>query len=1084
MKRATASMIVVFLALGIWSVVETSALGQEAPEETPPWRTLYTGDECDGENVIALWQFRPGLETVDNSGNGHDLTLHGDSAFVPGGVFGSCLESVTADVKNDKKQGASCRNHPDLSPGGAFTLEAWYKANPEMADHPTSFLLDKKYYHYAKDLPKANCDYCLYLSKRPGGKYKIVAYLGFGRDSATYSSKELPFVPDQWQHVAFIYDGAGTGRFFLDGALVGRTTHEGRYGSVHTGFPGHIDQVRISRGIVPFFTGSIEVSMGGGRAAFVRMEPDCRLKVRVVNDTATPLVRARLGVSLGGLDRSVAVEPVAPGESHTISVPVDTTVKPGKYAVALTVKGTLGGKQVSVQEEQVVTIVPRPLPNTMPVVMWGGGDLPTLADVGFTHHLIHLVDYQKVWDAGTVTDAMSSGRTEELMATLDSHLAAGVAGCVYTYPGRWLAKRKELFEKFQRVDRAGVSCGHENICATFPEAKTFAYNVGASIARTFGGHPALQMSLVHSEIRDGTSLCFHDHDREACKKATGNDIPRRAVGKGGVRYSVLPTFPTDRIVPDDDRLLTFYKWFWREGDGWNGLHSDVHRGLKSTGRSDLCTFFDPAVRVPSVWGSGGKVDVVSQWTYSYPDPIKIGQATDELFAMAAGQPGQQVMKMTQIIWYRSGTAPKLPEDEAQYAPWEKEIPDARFVTISPDHMREAFWSKISRPIRGIMYHGWGSLVKSDHGGYRFTNPETRGVLTELVRDVVRPLGPTLLQVPDRPSDVAVLASFASQMYASRGTRGWSGSWEADMHLILQWAHLQPEIVFDETVLRDGLDKFRVLVMPSCDVLTASVAAKVRAFQERGGLIVSDEHLAPGITPDIMIETIRRKDPADQAKVALQAKAAALRADLDAFYARYGDASDQDTVIRFRRYASTDYLFALNDKRTFGTYVGHHGKVMEKGLPNAAEISVRRPSGHVYDLLAHQEVRVKRAGDKLTFNAAFEPGSGKVFMITERPVEELSVTAPVTATLKGTLTIDVAVLGKDGKPVDAVVPVRIAVLDPEGVAADLSGHYGAKDGRVNVTIALAPNDLVGDWTIDVQDLASGRTARRKLVVTGE
>ena len=59
------------------------------------------------------------------------------------------------------------------------------------------------------------------------------------------------------------------------------------------------------------------------------------------------------------------------------------------------------------------------------------------------------------------------------------------------------------------------------------------------------------------------------------------------------------------------------------------------------------TFFDPAVRVPSLWGSGGGVDVISQWTSS--QPIKIGQATDELFAMAAGRPGQRVMKMTQVI---------------------------------------------------------------------------------------------------------------------------------------------------------------------------------------------------------------------------------------------------------------------------------------------------------------------------------------------------------------------------------------------------------------------------------------------------
>jgi hypothetical protein len=169
---------------------------------------------------------------------------------------------------------------------------------------------------------------------------------------------------------------------------------------------------------------------------------------------------------------------------------------------------------------------------------------------------------------------------------------------------------------------------------------------------------------------------------------------------------------------------------------------------------------------------------VSHWTYSYPDPLKIGQVADALSAMAAGRPGQQVMKMTQIIWYRSQTAPELPADEAEHTAWEKAQPEARFITIAPDHLREAFWAKIARPIRGIMYHGWGSLVDAgDDHAYRYTNPKTKEVLTELLHSVVQPLGPTFLQVPDRAADVALLESFSSQVFAGRGSSGWGRSWE-------------------------------------------------------------------------------------------------------------------------------------------------------------------------------------------------------------------------------------------------------------------------------------------------------------------
>ena len=111
--------------------------------------------------------------------------------------------------------------------------------------------------------------------------------------------------------------------------------------------------------------------------------------------------------------------------------------------------------------------------------------------------------------------------------------------------------------------------------------------------------------------------------------------PRRSAA-GDCRTERSPNFPADRVIPDDFPLYVFYRWYWKVGDGWNGLNTALHRGLKSTGRRDFWTYHDPAVRVASVYGSGGEADIVSQWTYSYPDPIRIAVATDELLAMAGG----------------------------------------------------------------------------------------------------------------------------------------------------------------------------------------------------------------------------------------------------------------------------------------------------------------------------------------------------------------------------------------------------------------------------------------------------------------
>lgn len=1082
-----------------WLMLAAGPTAWAAEAGPEPWRELYTGDEATGPRTIGLWQFLPGQEARDSSGRGHDLTLRGDARWVATGPLGGALESFRAGTDDDRPQGAVARDADDLSPAGAFTLEAWVMAKTEMDQQPNVFLFDKKYFNYVRDVPQANWDYCLYLERSGPHRRRLRASLGYGQDSDFVAGPEIALEPGQWVHIAYTYDGAGRSRFFVNGVLAGKTEVPGRgavapgrydltigdrYGSTHSGFPGFIAQARLSDGIVPYFTGGLTVGVGQNRSAFVRMEQDVALAVVLGNDTPDMMTGGQARMTLAGRTNEVALPELAPNADYAIPVAFNTALRPGDYALQVQASASGSGRQWQVEKQLTVTIVPRRLPHQMPVLMWGSGDLARLKSMGFTHELIHLVDEARIWQNGKPGPALSPSGIAEQGAFLDDLLRQGLYGAVYLYPGSWVTGDAERRAKYNRVDRAGQERAADNVCGNFPEVQQLCYNVGASVAQTFGHYPALDASLVHSEVRDASDLCFHQHDRQLCREATGQDIPDEVAGKNGLSYRRIKGFPANRVIKDDDRILSFYRWFWKTGDGWNRLHSEVSRGLKSTGRTDLWTFFDPAVRVLDTWGSGGDVDVISQWTYSYPDPIKIGQATDELFAMAEGKPGQQVMKMTQIIWYRSGTAPELPDDESQRAAWEREKPEAPFITIAPDHMREAFWSKVSRPIRGIMYHGWGSLVETGttNQGYVFTNPKTADVLTELTHEVVQPLGPTLLQVPDRPADVALLESFSSQIFAGRGSYGWSESWEASMHLVLQWAHLQPRVVFDETVVRDGLDQYKVLVMPFCDVLTESVVARVKAFQRRGGIVVADEYLCPAILPDIVIPSYKRTGKAQEDKAALQALAADLRRELDPFYSRYGDSSDPDLVLRFRRAGASDYVFVLNDKRTYGDYVGHHGKVMEKGLPLSGTVSLQRTGAAVYDLLQRQAVPVKRSSTGIEWEASLAPGAGTVYLVTPRPIEAVRLQAADAVRRGRALEIAVSVVDSGGAPVRAVVPLKLAITDPHGQEAEFSGYYGAANGSLRVRLDLAANDEPGMWTIRAQELASGRSARHRFTVS--
>ncbi|HQH70144.1 MAG TPA: hypothetical protein PK166_17245, partial [Candidatus Hydrogenedentes bacterium] len=747
MRTITSGLIVVV------SVAFTcGAFGQSAE----PWQASYAGEDANGGHVVALWSFdESGDSVADMSGKGHAGVMQG-AVWRPDGRFGGCVESFRGWPVEDVRHAIQVKDAPSLSPEGAFTIEMWVCPAETFDGYDEAFIVDKKYV--------AHADYQWVLEKAGAlGQRSMRVCLGFGTGSDTWRSSEPAlFARDVWSHIAFSYDGAGTVQFFQDGRSLGKATKPGRgsicpgdhflslgdrVGSYYHGFPGRMDEIRITGGVREFRP--LTVAAEHARTAYLRMEPSPLLQFRLTNMRRESLAGITATVNVPGLpQQAYAVPELAGGATHLLEYSFDTRLRPGTYPVSVECRFGEGADAWVSRESFEVDLVPRKPPFRMPVIMWGLGgtdsvteNLPTLKDIGFTHCLGLRCDYQRIWDAGTPVAAVSD---EELAASrrmLDQALVNDLGIVIGLGIGHWLEGKPELL----RVDRAGKPYEAANICCNFPPLAAFAQNVGASVAQTFGAFPAFNAAMINTEVRDGTQVCFHDHDRELYRAETGKEVPEAVARKNGVAYANIEGFPASRVVPDDDELLQFYRWFWRKGDGWNGFHSAVNNGLKSTGRPDLWSYFDPAVRVPPLWGSGGNVDFLSHWTYTYPDPVRIGLTADELFAMAKGGPeGQDVMKMTQIIWYRSQTAPPAEKAGAAAAssPWEDRDPDANYITIAPMHLKEAFWTKIARPVKGIMYHGWQSLVPTEGASaYRFTHPETRYALKELIAGVIRPLGP-------------------------------------------------------------------------------------------------------------------------------------------------------------------------------------------------------------------------------------------------------------------------------------------------------------------------------------------------------
>ena len=805
-----------------------------------------------------------------------------------------------------------------------------------------------------------------------------------------------------------------------------------------------------------------------GRKAFVRDEKDAVLKVVVQAPEKQALPAMEMTGTLA--DRPIETIKIAPleaGAKAELRIPVETRLTVGKYPVVLTLTGE--GLDHPGKLKAELLIAPR-LPDQMPVVSWG-------------YDLFHHKDLQEVGYTHSVSEYWKTRDFAASSPYLDEMLFDGFRGLDNKATARAFLKEKD---PPMRLMRSGQPYPGKSLNASDPGLQARARAMAEERGAVLREYPAIEGALINSEIRDSTLISFDPRSKAAFQAYAGYPIPQEAEDKRGIHYSAIRNFPISRVVPENDPVLTFYKWFWKDGDGWNVMNSRMAEGFHAGMKRPVWTFYDPTVRVPPVWGSGGKVDVLNHWVYATPDPINIGAVTSELQAMGKGDPDQKIMNMTQIIVYRSAIAPAgmkvTPEPE-----WVKKFPKAAYVSIPPDAMSIAVWTQISRHVQGIMFHGITSLMKNKRtdrtfSTYKLTNPGAGDALKEILVNVVRPLGPALKRVPERKSEVAILESFASAMYAQRATWG-SNGWPFQLHLAMLWGNLAPSVVYDETIVRDGLDGIKVLILPCCDVLTEKVFQAIVEFQRKGGLIVGDRYLVPGITPDLTLEEYARTDDPVKDKAALQKIGLELRDKLAPFYEPYVRTSDPDLVTWVRSSGSADYLFTVNDKRTFGDYCGAYRKMMEKSVDNAGTITIdRADTKAVYDPVAHCEVPFEIKDGKTVIQAAYDAKHiGRLFLLLPDKIGAIRLKMGPSAEKGGSVPLEVAMEYASGQPVLSIHPIRIEVRDPAGELTDDSTFSALEKGICRWYISIPLNAAAGDWKVTATDLASGKTTEKVLSV---
>ena len=1045
-------------------------------------------------------------ETWDFTGGGPaDLKPGKGARFIAGGL--------TAVNPDDSNLAAGCRMKKAFRLPEAFELTAEF--TPSAALPPgksrVGHVWDDMYVNYAPKWRHAGLQ--LILQHR-GDKWQPIAYFGRGDMTEVVSGPAVALQPGRSTKLVLLYDANRRVRLELAGvSLEGALT---RAGAITCGFYGttfgdrfgssyHPLDVTLSRVSVKALPReSFTILPVSTRLAFVRGEANARIRLTAENfsDGTLSQVRGEMreltaaGVCVKTASESLA--DLAAGAVCEFTFPVETRVRPGALQFEITLSAVSADGPLKVRRSLAGAIGPAFLADRMPVLMWGfAAPTSVLADLGFTHGLLY--------GLGFTAPPRPGADLGVPIRTLDDALANGIR-LAKSIGVEFPTNRPESAYYVLARDgtpRMSSSIRNQNVPEVAnPDFAATAAKTARANCEVFGDHPAFCGVLPCSERRDHSYPSFNMQD-DLYRRATGRETPpevdRRRVAN---KKDTLKRFP-DGVIDEKDPVYQYYRWFWKGGDGWPGYVSAIADAYRAGvgDRKDFFSFWDPAVRCPPLWGSGGSVDIINQWIYAVPEPMNVAAAAEEMFAMNAGaRPGQDVMIMTQLICYRSQIAPS--NTVVNPAPaWLAKRPLAGFPSIPPDSLTEAVWSMISKPVKGIMFHGWGTIYETgSETGYCFTNPETTKRLRHLLRDVVAPLGPTLRRLGRADSQFAVFESATTCLMGGPATWGWS----SPSITFCQRARLDPRVVYEETIERDGFGGAKVLYAPQCMFLTQPMIERIRAFQAAGGILVGDDEMLSALKPDLKVPVISFRPPDEDGSAAvdelearktgdvktregtmrmkanMQRDGEALRKALAARgFLPTVDSSTPEIITYSRRFGATPYVFAVNDHRTFGDYVGQWGKTMEKGLPQRGEVTLAGAGSTVavYELSRGGKVTFRRdAEGRVSVPLEFATNDGRILMFLTEPIARLDLSVSKGVERGGRIRLRLSVLGASGRPVPAVLPVDVRVTDARGRELDGAGYAAAVNGVCELSLQTNLDDPTGDYAVVCRDRASGLVAR--------
>ncbi len=799
--------------------------------------------------------------------------------------------------------------------------------------------------------------------------------------------------------------------------------------------------------------------------------------------TATPLPgapEAELVVHLtDAIPDTVIPLPAKGGEkTFTVDFPAGK-LRPGDYPITLRAITEDAEKNTIGLWEEVITVAPGRDPGRYEMILWDGIDSwPELARLGFTASSAPFFFTSKY--AAEKEKHVDSVTTAVRRA--EAGLPFGVSTLIKIDTRRNWDRNK--YADWMMKDAKGNLQLSGDICQNHPEFRKTAAESVESLGKALADTRSVGYLLFDSETENEERKlyqCFHPACLERAAEAGFREIPahlNRTWGMVGVSLvPVAKKLAPNGVIPDSTPEGDFIRWWWLKGSGYVDARAEAAAILKRH-LPQAKSFHDPILRNPPFFGRDRQMDFVSHWTYTNPSPLALLENIDEMRA-AAGY-SKPVVPNIQLFWYTNEVIGKLENaadraKQAQEAAAVAEARDAvhfgRFVTISPDHLREAVWLAMARPLTALMLDG-GSAISVTPGTYAATNSDTIEALAEISDTLVKPYGPMLKQMTGSPARVAVLQSAASTLFGRTGNFGNANKRFADVYNTILLAQLQPEILYDDSI--DRLDRYDILIVADTEIIPEKVARRIEAFTASGKPVILDRSSGlklSGSTAFAFPDTAKLSPEAQQQSWGASGKE--LKKLLESRGFRYEISSPAGDVILSTRLGDGDRaIFVVNDARRAGKYVGQFGKVLDAGVPRKVRVDfapgMLKEKETVYDVLARR--RLDSSGAELFLPA----GGGRLLYVAESPITGLKVSCSAPEVRQGgELKVKIELASVAG--VRGTQAVSLDIRDSRGRRDARSGFYAAKNGELEVTLPVALNDATGFWQVTVHDLIAGFSA---------